>query len=179
MKKQDLLSLLNLVLVPCLLILLGLVLVVNPDAASALLAGVVGYILIAGAIIGGIAAIVSTRGKIGKGLFAVALAVIGGWLVRNPLILAAWIGRFVGVLILINSLPDLSYAHKQGRSILFHGISALTGIVLILLPMTTSRLVFSLCGVAVLIIGALMLFDRIRGRRWLTAGEDPNIIDAL
>ena len=179
MKKQDILSLLILLLVPGLLILLGLILVVNPDAASAMIAGVIGYILIGGAILGGIAAIVSPQGKIGKGLFSVALAVIGGWLVQNPLILAAWIGRFVGVLILINSLPDLIYAHRQGRTILIQAVSALAGVVLILLPMTASRLVFTLCGIAVLAIGAFMFADRIRGRRWLTAGEDPNIIDAL
>ena len=179
MKKQDVLSLLNLLLVPALLILLGLVLVVNPDAASAMIAGVIGYILIAGAVIGAIATAFSPRGKIGKGLFSIGLAAVGLWLVQNPLILAAWIGRFVGVLILLNSLPDLIYAHKQGRSILFHGISGLAGIVLILLPMTTSRLLFSACGAVVLVIGAVMFFDRIRGRRWLSAGEDPNIIDAL
>jgi len=179
MKKQDVLSLLNLLLVPVLLILLGLILVVNPDVASAMIAGILGYILIAGAVIGGIAAVVSRQGKIGKALFSVALAMVGIWLVRNPLILAAWIGRFVGVLILINSLPDLFYAHKQGRGILFHVISALAGVVLILLPMTTSRLVFTLCGVVVLVIGAVMFVDRIRGRRWLNAGDDPNIIDAL
>ena len=32
---------------------------------------------------------------------------------------------------------------------------------------------------AVLVIGSMMLLDRIRGRRWLTEGDDPNIIDAL
>ena len=45
--------------------------------------------------------------------------------------------------------------------------------------MTASRLVFTLCGIAVLVIGGMMLFDRIRGRRWLNEGDDPNIIDAL
>ena len=179
MKKQDVLSLLNLLLVPIVLVLLGIVLVLNPDAASAMIAGVIGYLFIAAAVIGGIAAFVSSQGKIGKGLFSIALAVIGGWLVRNPLVLAAWIGRFVGVLVLINSLPDLIYAHKQGRRILLHLLSALAGVVLILLPMTTSRLIFSLCGAVVLVIGAAMFFDRIRGRRWLNPGDDPNIIDAL
>ena len=51
--------------------------------------------------------------------------------------------------------------------------------ILILLPMTASRLVFTLCGIAVLVIGGVMLLDRIRGRRWLHEGDDPNIIDAL
>ena len=179
MKKQDILSLVKLLLVPCLLILLGLILVVNPDAASAMISAVLGYGLIACGVVCGIIAVFSSRGKIGKGVFAVLLAAAGGWLVRNPLILAAWAGRFLGVLILLNSLPDLIQAYKQGRGILFQLISALIGVVLILLPMTTSRLVFTLCGVVVLIIGALMFFDRIRGRRWLKAGEDPDIIDAL
>lgn len=179
MKKQDLLSLVKLLLVPILLILLGLILVVNPDVASAMISGVLGYAFIAAAVIFGAIAIFSTRGKIGKGIFAVVLAVAGGWLVRNPLILAAWAGRFVGVLILLNSLPDLIQAYKQGRRILFHLLSAVVGVVLILLPMTTSRLVFSACGAVVLIIGVLMFVDRIRGRRWLKEGDDPNIIDAL
>ena len=179
MKKEKVLSLLNLLLVPGLLVLLGLILVVNPDAASVLIARILSWIFVLIAILSGAAAIVSSQGKIGKGLFAVAMAIIGGWLAANPLLLAAWIGRFVGVVILINSLPDLVYAAKQGRSILFHIFAVLAGVVLILLPMTTSRLVFSLCGIVVLAIGGLMFADRIRGRRWLEAGEDPNIIDAL
>lgn len=179
MKKQNVLSFLNLLLIPCLLMLLGLILIVNPDTASALISGILGYILIAGAVFCGIIAIFSSRSKIGKGVFAVALAVAGGWLVNHPLVLAAWAGRFVGVLIILNSLPDMVQACKQGRRILFHLLSCAIGVVLILLPMTTSRLVFSICGGVVLVIGAVMFLDRLRGRRWLTEGEDPNIIDAL
>ena len=141
MKKQDILPLLKLLSVPVLLILLGLILVVHPEAASVMIATVVGYVLIAGAVIGGIAAVVSPRGKLGKALFSIALGAIGIWLVQNPLIL--------------------------------------TGVVLLLLPMTASRLVFTLGGVAVTAIGIFMFADRIRGHRWLDAGDDPNIIDAL
>lgn len=179
MKKQDILSMLQLLLVPVLLMLLGLILVVNPDAASAMIAKVVGYALIAAAIGTGVTAVFSQNGRISRGIAAVVLAVVGGWLVSHPLALAAWIGRFLGVLILINSIPDLIYAHQHGRNILFDLIAAVIGGVLILLPMTASRLVFSLCGAAVLIISAVMLFDRLCSRRWLEEGDDPNIIDAL
>ena len=55
----------------------------------------------------------------------------------------------------------------------------MAGVVLILLPMTTSRLMFSLCGLVVLIIGIVMLLDRLRDRKRLNEPEDPNIIDAL
>ena len=51
--------------------------------------------------------------------------------------------------------------------------------VLAVLPMTTSRLVFSGCGVVVLLIGGAMLLDRLKHRRYLDEGSDPNIIDAL
>lgn len=179
MKKQDILSLIQLLLVPVLLILLGLILIVNPDTASVLVSRLLGYALILGAVITGVTAVFSQTGKVGRGIVSVVLAIVGGWLVANPLWLAAWIIRFLGVLIVINVLPDLYYAFKQGRNFLFHAIAALIGIVLILLPMTASRLVFTLCGVAVLVIGGVMFLDRIRGRRWLTAGDDPNIIDAL
>ena len=177
MKKQDLFSLLSLLLVPCLLILLGLILVVNPDAASAMVAGTIGYILIAAAVIGGIAAMVSSRGKIGKALFSVALAMIGIWLVQNPLILAAWIGRVLGILIIINVLPDLVYAVKQKRSFLFHALAVVAGGVLVMLPMTASRLVFSACGLGILAAGAWLLWERIRNRQ--LPPDRPDIIDAL
>ena len=179
MKKQDILSLVQLLLVPVLLILLGLILVVNPDTASALISKLLGYALILGAICTGLSAVLIETGRIGKGVVSVGLAIVGGWLVANPLWLAAWISRFLGVLIVINVLPDLYYAVKQKRSFLFHALAAMVGVVLILLPMTASRLVFTLCGIAVLAIGAMMFFDRIRGRRWLHKGDDPNIIDAL
>lgn len=179
MKKQDILSLLQLLLVPVLLILLGLILVVNPDTASVLMSRLLGYSLILGAVIAGVAAVFSQAGKVGRGITAVILVIVGGWLVANPLWLAAWISRFLGVVIVINVLPDLYYAFKQKRNILFHAAAAAVGVILILLPMTASRLVFTLCGMAVLVIGGVMFFDRIRGRRWLKAGDDPNIIDAL
>lgn len=179
MKKQNILSLIQLLLVPALLALLGLILLVNPDAASAMISRIIGYAFIAVAIATGVTAIFSHSGKILKGIISVMLAVFGGWLVANPLLLAAWIGRVLGVVILINSIPDLIYAHKQGRNVMFDLIAALAGGVLILLPLTASRLVFSLCGAVVLIIGVLMFLERIRGRRWLPEGDDPNIIDAL
>lgn len=179
MKKQAFLSIAKLLSTPVLLILLGLLLMADPHVVSAAIAGIVGYILIAGGVIGGVAAVIAPRGKLGKALFSIALAAFGIWLVQNPLVLAAGFWRFVGVLILINSLPDLIYARKQGRGILFQGFSVLVGLVLLLLPVTVSRIVFILCGVVVLLIGVFMAVDRIRGRRWLKDGDDPNIIDAL
>ena len=179
MKKQDILSLVQLLLVPVLLILLGLILVVNPDTASVLISKLLGYVLTLCAIGAGIAAIFSRTKKAMKVICAVVLAMVGGWLMMHPLWLTAWVSRFLGMLILVNSGMDLIFALKQNRNVIFHAAAAAIGALLILMPMSASRLVFTLCGVAVLVIGGVMFLDRIRGRRWLHEGDDPNIIDAL
>ena len=179
MKKQDIFSLIQLLLVPVLLILLGLILVVNPDTASALISKLIGYALTLAAIGTGLAAIFGSTKKVLKGICAVVLATVGSWLMAHPLWLTAWISRFLGMLIMVNSGMDLIYAIKNRGHVVFHAAATVIGAILILMPMTASRLVFTLCGVAVLVIGGMMLLDRIRGRRWLHEGDDPNIIDAL
>lgn len=179
MRREKLYAALRVLLVPVLLILLGLILVVNPDAASAFVAKILAGILILGAIFTGISAIVTRRNPIGKGIAAAGLALVGGWLAANPLVLAAWVGRLIGALILINSGADFLYARKYGGQVLLHLMAVGIGMALLLLPMTASRLVFFLCGGAVLAIGVVMLLERLCHRRWLPDGDDPNIIDAL
>lgn len=179
MQNMDIRTLINRFLAPGLVILLGLVLIVNPDSASVLIAKVIGWVMIAFAIGLGISAIVTRRSTVGKGIAAVMLAVVGGWLSSNPLALAAWIGRFIGILLVVDGLQDIAYARSQGTRHIMPIILTAVGAVLILLPMTTSRLVFTLCGVVVLIIGIAMLLDRLKERRALEEPEDPNIIDAL
>ena len=104
------------------------------------------------------------------------MALVGGWLVNNPLALAAWIGRFIGVLLVIDGLQDIQELRKCGKTFLLPLIVAVVGVVLILMPMTTSRLVFTICGVVVLVIGAAMLLDRLKSRPRLKSAGD--IIDA-
>ncbi len=179
MKKQDILSLINRFLAPVLLILLGLMLLFNPDSASALVAKLLGWLMVAIGIGFGISAIVTGRSQVGKGIAAVLLVVAGGWLAANPLALAAWIGRIIGALLVIDGLQDISQARKRGERFVMPLIVAVVGVVLILLPMTTSRVVFSLCGLVVLFIGGAMFLDRLKGRKRLDKPEDPDIIDAL
>lgn len=176
MKKQEIYSLVKLLLAPVLVILLGLILVINPDSATALISKVLGGILILMAIGTGLGAIFNEQGRIGKGILAVILAVAGGWLNSNPLALAAWIGRIIGILLAIDGVQDILELRKQGKTFLLPLIITAVGAVLVLMPMTTSRLVFTLCGVVVLVIGVVMLLDRLKGRPQLKSGSD--IIDA-
>lgn len=178
MNKETVFSLIGRLWAPVALIVLGAVLLFNPDTASALISKVLGYALIAFAIGFGIAAISSPSGRTGKSVTAVILAVVGGWLTRNPLALAAWIGRFVGILLVVDGLQDILRLKKEGQRFALPLIVTAVGAVLILLPMTTTRLVFSLCGGVVLIIGIVMLLDRLKEQKKLGSG-DSDIIDAL
>ena len=55
-------------------------------------------------------------------------------------------------------------------------VSALIGAVLIVLPMTTSRLVMVLLGLVVIVLGSLMAWDRLQLGKLLSDGDD-GIID--
>jgi DNA-binding protein len=46
-------------------------------------------------------------------------------------------------------------------------------------PLSASRLVFTLAGLVLMVLGVMEIIIRARGRQYLDAGDDPNIIDAL
>lgn len=182
MSSNTLFSLLRRFAVPLMLTILGLVLVIHPDAATALISRFIGWCMTLVGIGFGIGAIAQQQNRIRNGFFALALVLAGGWLIANPLLLAAWIGRFIGAVLVVNGVMDGLYAWRQGRGFLLHIVITLVGAVLLLMPMTASRLVFTLCGIAVAVVGILMFLDRLRGRNALNPPDepdDPNIIDAL
>ena len=176
MKKQKLLRLGKLMLTPMIMVLLGLLLVVRPDSGSALVGRVVGCIL---AVIGGgliLETLFWKDASTGKILFAAVTLAMGVWLLRNPLRLAAAIGRIAGLMILIRGVQDIINASRWKCSMRFAVIACLVGAVLILLPMTTSRVVMVLLGLLVMVLGGLMAWDRLKFGKLLSDGEG-NIID--
>lgn len=179
MQKDDIFSLIRLFLTPVLVIGLGLILIFNPDSASAFVSKMLGWILIAVGVIIGISVINHKTGQAAKGFGAVIIVVIGSWLVNNPLALAAWIGRIVGILLLVDGIQDIFRLRREGSTFLLPLIISVVGAVLVLMPMATSRIVFILCGIVVTVIGVTMLLDRLKGQRRLNSSGDDDIIDAL
>ncbi len=177
MKKDDILSFIQLLFGPVVMILLGILLILSPDTASVLIAKLLSWGIIALGIGFGIAALLSER-KAGKLVLSLGLFLTGTWLGRNPLLLAAFAGRVAGLLLVLDGVGDFLTARIRGVRALMPIAVTLIGTILVLMPMTASRLVFSLCGVAVLVIGVVMLLDRLRGPR-LPGGDKPDIIDAL
>ena len=178
MKKNKILSLVYPFASPVALIILGAVLLLFPDSASVLVAQVLGWAMVIAGVVFAVSAVASPGGTAGKVICAVVCLAVGGWLVKNPLILAKGVGRFVGILLAIRGIQDLFQSvSAQGK--LLSVVTAAIGVILILLPMTTSRVVFSLCGLVVLLIGIALFVDRVRKRRLMEPKDDPNIIDAL
>ncbi len=178
MKKNSVLDMLYQLASPVAVILLGLLLTVSPDSASILIARILGWGLSLIAIGFGVAALIDRDKVVKKGIIAVLFACAGGTLAAKPLLLAAWIGRVIGLLIAIRGVRDLMISGSYGYSRILAMITAAVGTILVVLPMTTSRLVFSLCGLVVLFIGVGMLVDRLKHRKKLPKGNG-DIIDAL
>ena len=156
--------------------LLGLLLLLRPDSASALVGRVIGWILV---VIGGglvLDSILVRDAMAGRILFAAVTLAVGVWLVRNPLRLAAMVGRIAGLLILIRAAQDIVNASRWNCGMRYAIVSALIGAVLIVLPMTTSRLVMVLLGLVVIVLGGLMAWDRLKLGKLLSDGDD-GIID--
>ena len=178
MRKQNFLYSLKRFLPPVILILLGLILTFSPDSATILLVQIIGWVLITAAI--GIAASLLIPGSLFSKVLGVTLCGIAGiWMVTNPLSLAAWFGRLIGILLLIQGIQDIVYQRVLRSSLFLPILTAVVGAVLTALPMTTSRVVFIAAGIVVLIIGVLMLVERLRHPASLEEPDDPNIIDAL
>lgn len=176
MNRWNLSSFLYRIAGPAALMVMGLILLLNPDSLSALISTVLGWgLLLAGA--GFLAAAVLNRfGTIGSVLGGLLCFSLGGWLLRHPLVLAAGVGRIAGILLIIRGAQEW-FDSRWSRGRLLAGACVALGIILVVLPMTASRVVFGLCGLSVLIVGAVMLVERLRD----SGGpkNPPDIIDAL
>ena len=170
MKKKDMQSMVRLMLTPVLMVILGIVLVVRPDSASALVGKVLGWVLLVvgiGLLVESIAVKELTTSRI---LFVVVAAALGLWLVRNPLRLAAALGRVAGLLILVRAVQDIINAARWKCGMKYALLSAIIGGLLILLPMTTSRAVWVIVGLLVIAVGVLMAIDRLKPGKLLGDG---------
>ena len=177
MKKQKLSAFLSRFATPAVLITLGLVLIFCPDTASALISKVAGWGLLMAGIIVAVAMVVDKNWSVTRILTILVLVGLGRWLMAHPLAWAAWGGRIIGALVLLRGIRDFTQsAFTQGK--VLSSLTALLGLVLLLMPMTASRMVFSLCGGVVLAVGGGMLAERIWEKK-NGEDDDPNIIDAL
>ena len=163
-------------------ILCGVILVLKPDTASALLAAVAGWALIAA----GVAALIAGfAGGFGAGtvVTGAVLLLAGAWLHRNPLMIASVLGFVVGFLVLrqgIRAMKNAQYSKRNGGlwipGAVLAVLEALIGVRLMLSPLSISRLVLSVVGVVLIVIGACNLVAHYRSVRYIP--KSGGIIDA-
>ena len=175
MKKNQLLYRIRRIVLPVLLILMGLVLVLFPDSASALLSSLMawGMVLVG---IGCLLVSVLSLNRLSLGILGAIAVLLSGFLLKNPLFLARNAGRILGILLALEGIGSFRKV-PEGRLL---GMLTLIGaIVLLTAPMTASRLVFGLCGLLLVALGIGQLLILNRHRRFLNGDNDSNIIDAL
>lgn len=178
MHKQKIIYYFQQLFTPVLMTVLGLTLIFSPDSASALIAQVLGWLITAAGVI----LIFSGAKKkaLSDALYGAACLLIGIWLIRNPLILAKSIGRISGVVLLVRGIGDLLESSQDKRELVIPILTVGLGAVLLLLPMTTSRVVIILFGLVLLLLGGATLAARIRlilARRISDPDDHDQIID--
>lgn len=177
MNKNQIFGLLRLIAMPVVLILMGAILILAPDYAAMVVARIISYVMTAFGIGYGIAAFFGgPNRRISRIITAAFCLILGSALLVNPLILAANLGRVLGILLAFEGIQNL-LKHSAGKPM---AVLTLVGaLILIMAPMTASRLVFILCGLILVVIGGAQLLERLRRRKYLNQSDDPNIIDAL
>lgn len=178
MLKQRMIYYFRQLFTPVLMIVLGLTLVFSPDSAAALIARVLGWLVAAA---GAVLIISGAKGKtLSTVLYGAACLLIGIWLIRNPLILAKSIGRISGLVLLVRGIGDILESSQEKRELVIPILTSGLGAVLLLLPMTTSRVVMILFGLVLLLLGGATLAARIRlilARRLPGPDDGDQIID--
>lgn len=165
-----------------LMIVFGVLLTMKPDLASAAVSAVAGWALIAI----GVAFLVSgfTGGvKGGRIVVGALLLIAGSWLHRNPLVIASVIGVALGVLVLSQGWQQAKEAQwtKRGGGLWVPGavlavLELIVGVRLILSPLSVSRLVLGIVGIAMVICGVCNVVAHYKNVRYIP--NTDGIIDA-
>ena len=165
-----------------LLIVIGAVLAMNPDSASALVSAILGW----GLIVVGVMLIVggflgrNDWGAIAQGAL---FLICGSWLHRNPLMIAAVLGILLGIAAVRQgwrAAMDVGRSKRNGGFWIPGAVLAvaelIVGVRLIFSPLTVSRFVLTLAGIAMAACGVWELISRSREKKYIPG--TPNIIDA-
>lgn len=185
MDKERMKKLLRLYGWQVLVVIVGLVLVFSPDTASALIAKVIGWILIAIGVLLAIGAILGGGDRTRLIVGAVLCLGVGIFVSSFPMVLAEALGRFFGLFLAISGISNVRKALQKKEaelpyqySLVIALLTLVAGVVLMLLPLTLSRIILNICGVVLVVIGVVNIIGAYQERKMLEDGSRPDIIDA-
>ena len=165
-----------------LMIVFGAVLVMNPDSASALVSAILGWGLFVVGVMLVIGGFLDGRdgGSIGQG---VLFLLVGSWLRRNPLMIAKVVGVLLGLTAVSHGWRALENAQRSKRNggfwvpgAVLAAVELLVGVRLIFSPLSVSRVVLTIAGIAMVVCGVWELISGRREKKYIPG--TPNIIDA-
>lgn len=158
-----------------LLVIGGLVLLLRPDFGSAAVAVVIGWGLVAA---GGLGLLVSIFSWPVLGALEIAVCVLGLglgiYILRSPLSLASILGLGLGAWLVIQGCSTFWEGWKLKKAgwgytpnMVLALAMAVLGLILFFSPLTTSRIIMSLCGLAMLVCGVGNLILRAKAAKRL------------
>lgn len=185
MKKYSPVQLLRMLAVPVATVLLGLILLFSPDTASALVGKILAWCCILAALALGAGAVLGVSAQRSHRVtWAVICFAAGVWMLLNPLVVAKFLGRVLGIALMIrggqSAVENIRYQGGKlvfSRGLLIAAVTVAIGMVLVVLPLASSRMLFSVLGIILICVGVAEGFDRLRGPKLLDEGQNPNIID--
>lgn len=177
------------------LILIGAVLLVRPDAGSKAVTLTLGWILvIAGGI--GVATSLYSRMAFGYGTMGSSLMMLlfGILILSRPMMLASLFGVMLGAYLVFSGLGSFADAGRLRRNgqgwilgMIWGVISVVVGVYLIVSPMASSRFVMSVAGFAMIACGVGSIVTHAKLARFMeqqdpfrffdSDDDDDNIID--
>lgn len=178
MKKELIKHWVDLLLIPALVVIFGLVLLAMPDSASILISRILGWIL----ILLGAGTMISLAGRspapVGRWIIAACGVILGIYILKNPLLLAQAAGRCTGLLLILLGVREIRQSPRKSMVSLCLSVAvALVGLLLVLLPLTLTRTIFRLCGLVAVVIGVAVILKKLEEQKRLERGKD-SIIDA-
>ena len=168
-------------------LLLGVILLLNPDLGSNVVSTVIGWVLILAGLLGVVICVLCwPELRLMPALMGIAGVGLGSYILANPLALAKLFGLFVGIYLMVQGgstllqsrlLRKMGYHYLVGR---ITGIVMLVlGLTLVLCPLTAARWIMTVFGILLVASGLVNLVVRLWAERKLRQPpQDPNVIDA-
>ena len=185
MKKYTPVQLIRMLGASAATVILGLVLLFSPDTASALAGKLLAWFAILAGLALGAGVFFGGSGQRNNRILWAVICLSGGvWLLMNPLTVAKFLGRVLGITLMIrggqSAMDNLRYQGKKpviSPGLILGAVTLLIGMVLTVLPLASSRMFFNIIGIVLICLGVAQGADKLRTRKLLEEGDDPNIID--
>lgn len=149
-------------------VIVGILILVWPEKTAAVVAIIFAlYLIAAGLVYAGLGIFSKTKGgwaRVGHILLGI-LFIIGGVLALfSPMIFAAWLAVFLGILVGILwivegivSLSTLGDAPSKGWTIFFAIVSIVAGIVILFSPLWGAAVLWLILGIALVVLGIIQV----------------------